>query len=100
MQGLVIYIVLLWLVSGGSETTSTVNSTRRFASYLKGSYSLHIRCARKITSGNVIVQWDFSLTHELCLSYIIYILDTHTHESYTYSVEEHQRNSFASPNLV
>lgn len=72
---------------------STVNRTRRFARYLRGSYFLRINCTRKITSGNVIVQWDFSLTHEPYLSYIIYILDTHTHKLYTCPVEEHQRNS-------
>lgn len=81
MQDLVIYILLRWLVSGSSGTRTAVSSTRRFASYLRGSCSLHTDCARrrkKMTSGNVIVQWDFSLTREQCLSYVIYILDTHT----------------------
>jgi len=56
MQGLVMYVLLLWLVSGGSETTSTMNNVRRFASCLRGNYFLHIHCVRKITSGKVIVQ--------------------------------------------
>lgn len=57
---------------------STVNSSGTFASYLRGNYSLHIYCTRKITSGNVIVQWELSLAREPYLSYIICILDAHT----------------------